>query len=113
MNDAIKLTIIATSVIGAMVVIWSGVIIPEFEKLPNNYSFYMEYDGEDKIIETVDGELSDVFKLRESISLKATSNQGNTLEILSEIKGVRLDTDEIVFDATNNYKVDKITRNAY
>ncbi len=110
MNDAIKLTIIVTSVVGAMMVIWSGVIIPEFEKLPNDYSFYMEYDGEDKIIETVDGELSDVFKLRESISLKATSNQGNTLEILSEIKGVRLDTDEIVFDVTNNYKVDKITR---
>ena len=36
----------------------------------------MEYDGEDKIIETVDGELSDVFKLRESISLKVTHVQG-------------------------------------
>lgn len=110
MNDAVKLTIITTSIVGAMLVIWSGVVIPEFEKLPNDYSFYMEYDGEDKIIETVDGELSDVFKLRESISLKAINNQGNTLEILSEIKGVRLDTDEVVFDAINNYKVNKITR---
>ena len=110
MNGTVKLTIITISVIGAMLVIWSGVVIPEFEKLPNDYSFYMEHDGEDKIIETVDGELSDVFKLRESISLKVTSNQGNTLEILSEIKGVRLDTDEVVFDAINNYKIDKITR---
>ncbi len=110
MNDAVKITIITTSVIGTMLVIWSGVIIPEFEKLPNDYSFYMEYDGEDKIIETSDGELSDVFKLRESISLKVTSNQGNTLEILSKIIGVRLDTDKIVFDAMHNYKVDKITR---
>ena len=59
MNDAIKLTIIATSVIGAMVVIWSGVIIPEFEKLPNDYSFYMAYDGEDKIAPSVDPTLSE------------------------------------------------------
>ena len=111
MNDVIKLTIIITSIIGAMLVIWSGVVIPEFEKLPNNYSFYMEYDGEDKIIETVDGELSDVFKLRESISLKVTHvYDDNNLDILSEIKGVRLDTDEVVFDATNNYHVNKITR---
>jgi len=110
MNDAIKLTIITTSIVGAMLVIWYGIVIPEFEKLPDDYSFYMEYDGEDKIIETADGALSDVFKLRESISLKVTGNQGNTLEIFSEIKGIRLDTDEVVFDATNNYKVDKITR---
>jgi len=111
MDDAGKISIITISIISAMLVIWTGVMIPEFEKLPNDYSFYMEYDGEDRIIETVDGELSDVFKLRESISLKVTQVQNdNTLDILSEIKGVRLDTDEVVFDAVNNYQIDKITR---
>ena len=40
MNDAVKLTIITTSIVGAMLVIWSGVVIPEFEKLPDDYSFY-------------------------------------------------------------------------
>ena len=65
MNETVKNSIITTSVICLMLIIWVVIIIPEFEKLPNDFSLYMEYDGYDQIIETVDGELSDVFKLRE------------------------------------------------
>lgn len=107
-----QITIQLTATIGLVIIvltIWSIVIIPEFEKLPLDYSFYMEHDGEDQIIETVDGELSDIFKLRESTSQKVISYHGDTLEILSEIKGVRLDTDELVFESTKTYHVDRIT----
>ncbi len=110
MNETVKNCSISTIVICLMLIIWAVIVIPEFKKLPDDFSLYMEYDGEDRIIETADGELSDVFKLRESISLKVTETKDNTLSILSEISGVRLDTDEIVFDKVNNYQVDRITR---
>jgi len=109
MNETVKNSIITTSIICLFLIIWSGIMIPEFEKLPNDYSFYMEHDGEDKIIETADGELSKLFKLRESISLKVTNTNDNTLNILSKIKGVRLDTDQVVFESTKTYNVDKFT----
>ena len=110
MNETVKNSIITTSVICLMLIIWVVIIIPEFEKLPNDFSLYMEYDGYDQIIETVDGELSDVFKLRESISLEVVTRDGNNFEILSHIHGVRLDTDEIVFNAHHTYNVDKISK---
>ena len=110
MNETVKNSIITTSVICLMLIIWTVIIIPEFEKLPNDFSLYMEYDGYDQIIETADGELSDVFKLRESISLEVITVSGNNLEISSNIHGVRLDTDEIVFNAQHTYNVDKISK---
>jgi len=58
MNETVKNSSITTAVICLFLIIWSGLIIPEFEKLPNDFSLYMEYDGYDQIIETYDGELS-------------------------------------------------------
>jgi nitrogen-specific signal transduction histidine kinase len=110
MNETVKNSSITTAVICLFLIIWSGLIIPEFEKLPNDFSLYMEYDGYDQIIETYDGELSNIFKLRESISLEVISIKENNFEISSHIHGVRLDTDEIVFNAHHTYNVDKITK---
>jgi signal transduction histidine kinase len=110
MNETVKNSIITTSAICLFLIIWAVIVIPEFEKLPNDFSLYMEYDGYDQIIETAEGELSDVFKLRESISLEVIAMSGNNFEISSNIHGVRLDTDEAVFNAHHTYNVDKISK---
>ena len=90
--------------------IWFFLIIPEFEKIPLDFEFYMEHTGEDQIASVPFGELSEPFRLKELLYQKVSSVEGNVLTISSQVLGERSDTGEIVFDLTKEYQVDRTTK---
>ena len=92
-----------------VVATWNFVIIPESQKLPNDFEIHIEHDGEDQIVEDVFGELSAPFRLRESVSLKVIDIDGDILTISSKTTGERSDTGEIIFDMNEVYYVNRVT----
>lgn len=93
----------------ATLAMWTFVLVPEFEKMPDDFELYMEYIGEDQVAESANGKLSEPFRLNEILHQKIINVDGNTLTISSNISGQRTDTGEVVFDLTSEFHVDQYT----
>lgn len=93
----------ATTVFAAL--FWFLIVVPQTEKIPNNFYLYMEQEGEDQIADTVGGALSAPFKLRESLIQKTISSDGNYITISSTISGVNYFTDEEIFHSDEKYEI--------
>ena len=89
----------------AVLVIWFTVCIPEFEKLHNDYHMYMEQEGQDQIADGVRAELSQPFKLRESLIQNVIDTNGEFATISSIISGTREDNGNEIFHSEKVYQV--------
>lgn len=99
-----KISLISITTI-AVLVIWFAAYIPEFEKLPNNYQLYMEQEGQDQIANGAGAELSQPFKLRESLIQKVIGTNGEFTTISSVISGTRDDNGQEIFHSEKEYQV--------
>lgn len=102
--------IIVFSVAAIVLLSWGMVITPEFEKLSKDYFLDMEYDAQTTMVDDVYGELLGPYFQRDILSEKVIETNGNILTIKSSVTGTRIDTNEIMFQVENIYKVDAITQ---
>lgn len=95
--------LVITSVV--VVSVWYFAVLPELEKIPNNFHLYMEQEGQDQIASSVNGDLSEPFKLRESLIQKTISDDGRFITISSVISGKNEFTGEEIFHSDETYTI--------
>ncbi|WP_101476773.1 porin PorA family protein [Candidatus Nitrosotalea bavarica] len=94
----------------AVLVIWFGVYIPEFEKIHNDYQVYVEQEGQDQVANGVGTELSQPFHLRESLIQKVIDTKEEFITISSVISGTRNDNGKEIFHSEKEYQVNAYSR---
>jgi len=109
MNVKFKM-ILGFSGISIMIFLWFVLVVGELQKMPTDYKIVLEQEGQDRILTTIEGELSNPYLLREVFTQKVVNVEGNVLEIYSNIMGTDSATGEIIFDSTVSYFVDRNTR---
>jgi len=90
--------------------VWYGIVIPDINSLSTNYERHIEYEGKNRIVSEYGGQLGEEFILKEFSHEKVDSKQGDILVIHSEIIGINLFTDEIIFNAIDKYEINRITK---
>lgn len=86
------------------------VFVDEMKKIPLNYVLLSEHEGQDQILSSVDGSLSEPFWIREALKDIVVNVHGNVLEMNSHVKGTNSATNQIVFEKTQTFFVDRTTR---
>lgn len=109
MNFNIKSKLVIGSLIVLSVIITYDLLIDEMKKLPLNYELISEHEGQDRILESIDGKLSEPFLIRETLRENVTNVQGNILEIKTTVIGLD-DSNHIVFDNAHTFFVDRTSR---
>ncbi len=109
MNIKLKL-ILGIFGIFITIFLWNVFVVEELHKMPTDYEIILEQEGNDRILNTIGGELSDPFLLREILRVKVVNVEGNVLEIYSTTLGTDSATGEIIFDSKVTYFVDRDTR---
>lgn len=95
----------------AVAVVWYAICVPELQKLDDDdYPIYMEQEGQDQIAPGVGMELSEPFKLRESMTQKIIDTKDGFTTISSVISGVRDDTGKEIFHSEKKYQVNPYAR---
>ncbi|MBS3925407.1 MAG: DUF3068 domain-containing protein [Nitrosarchaeum sp.] len=82
----------------------------EIKKLPLTYELISEHEGEDRILESIDGELSDMFLIRETLRQYVVDVNNDILEIKATIVGIDPTTNNVVFNNEQTFFVDRNTR---
>lgn len=108
-NTIIKQFAIVISITIITIAFWTFIIIPEYEQLPTNFTLDMEYEGKDQIVDNINGELSEPYVLKDTLSQKVIDVNNNILTISSTVTGMKADTGEIVFQNSQKYDVDRVT----
>ena len=108
MNFTIK------SVIGFLVIIAVLFVyrlcVNEMKKMPFNYEVIAEHEGQDRILESMGGQLSEPFWIREVLKENVVNVNGNLLEIKSTVVGTDAATNHIIFSHGHTFFVDRTTR---
>ncbi len=68
-----------------------------------------EHEGEDRILESIDGELSDTFLIRETLRQYVVDVNNDILEIKATIVGIDPTTNSVVFNNEQTFFVDRNT----
>ncbi len=89
-----------------VVVLWIAVYVPESGKIRSDFEVYLEQEGEDQIANSVGGNLSQPFDLRESLIQRVTGIDGNYATISSVVSGTNEDAGKEVFHSDQSYQVD-------
>ena len=89
----------------AVIAIWFAVYVPESQKINSDFQIYLEQEGKDQIANSVGGNLSQEFELRESLIQKVTSIDGDYVTISSVVSGINEDTEKEVFHSEQSYNV--------
>lgn len=82
----------------------------EIKKIPLDYKLISEHEGEDRILESLDGNLSEPFLIRETLRQYVTNVTGDILEIKATIVGIDPTTNNIVFNSEQTFFVDRDSR---
>src|SRR5262245_59127078 len=102
------------SVIGLLVItaVLFGyrLFVNEMKKMPFNYALIAEHEGQDRILESISGKLSEPFWIREVLKENVVNVNGNILEINSTVVGTDSATNRIIFSNANTFFVDRTTR---
>jgi len=110
MNPRIRLQLI----IGFLIIVSSiatyEMFVDELKKIPADYELLSEHEGQDQVLESVNGNMSNPFWIRESLRERAVSAEGNILKITSQVTGVDSATHQIIFDNTQTFFVDRNSR---
>ena len=107
MNFKIKLVIGFLVIISVMIIY--GLFVNEIKKIPLNYEYIAEQEGQDQVLSSLGGNLSEPFGIRETLRENVINVTGNILEINSTILGRDPMTNKIVFDDTHTFFVDRTT----
>jgi signal transduction histidine kinase len=108
MDFKIKLVIGFLAITSVMITY--GLFVNEMKKIPLNYELISEQEGQDRILNSPDGNLSEPFGIRETLKENVMSVAGDILTINSTVLGKDPVTNKIVFDNTHTFFVDRATR---
>lgn len=95
-------------IIGIVVGYYIGV--EEIKKIPVDFELLLEQEGQDRVLESIGGDLSKSFLIRETLSQRVVSVDDNVLEIASRVVGWDSASNEIIFDNSQTFFVDRNTR---
>ena len=87
--------------------VWAGIVVLEYEKLPDDYHVYIEHEGEDQIEEELFEGLSEPFRLQEALIQEVIGIDGDVLTIKSNVIGFRAENKEQIFNSERVYKVNR------
>ena len=108
MNFKIK-SVIGLLVVTTVLFVYS-LFVNEIKKMPFNYTLIAEHEGQDRILESIDGKLSEPFWIREVLKENVVNVNGNILEVNSTVVGTDSATNHIIFSHAHTFFVDRITR---
>lgn len=104
----------ASVIIGLAMLVFSVSIyllfVDEMKKISSNYVALSEHEGQDQILSSINGTLSAPFWIRETLKDTVVNMHENILEIDSHVKGTDSITNQVVFDNTQKFFVDRTTR---
>lgn len=100
---------IGISIILFTVIIY-GVFVNEVKKLPLDYKVISQQEGQDRILESKDGSLSNPFWIRETLVQEAVGADDDSLEIKSSIIGVDSATNDVIFNTDSTFFVNRDSR---
>src|SRR5215831_14822469 len=84
--------------------------VDEMKKMPFNYEVIAEHEGQDRVLESLGGQLSAPFWIREVLQEHVVKVHGNLLEIQSTVVGTDAATNRIIFSNAHTFVVDRTTR---
>ena len=101
-------------IVGFLIIVSSVIVydlfVDEMKKIPVNYDLISEHEGQDRVLESSSGKISDPFWIRETLRENVVRVDGNILEIKSHIVGVDSATNQVIFDNTQTFFVDRSSR---
>src|SRR5262245_36462410 len=102
------------SVIGFLVIIAVifayRLFVNEMKKVPFTYEVISEHEGQDRILQSIGGKLSEPFWIREVLKETVVNVNGNILEITSTVVGTDATTNHVIFSHAHTFFVDRTTR---
>src|SRR5262245_14625806 len=102
------------AVIGLLVIIAVlfvyRLVVNEMKKIPFNYEVIAEHEGQDRVLDSIGGTLSEPFWIREVLKENVVNVNGNLLEITSTVVGTDAATNHIIFSHAHTFFVDRTTR---
>jgi signal transduction histidine kinase len=105
------ISISVTIIFGAMAIgYWYYQVIPSSNAFNSNYMTFLQFTGNDKTVDRFGGEFGDqsfhIMDTRE----KVVSSLNEKLEIQVDIISRHSDTEEVVFNAVDNYVINRFTK---
>ena len=98
-------------IIGVLIIIsWLFIISPDLKNEPSAFEVHIEQKGESAFVENIGDPLPISEPTRQTLTNQVTKSDGNIFEIKSIFRSVDIFTDEITWEATDTYFVDKTTR---
>ena len=85
-------------------------LVDEMKKMSFNYEVIAEHEGQDRILESLGGQLSAPFWIREVLQEHVVKVDGNLLTINSTVVGTDAATNRIIFSNAHTFVVDRTTR---
>ncbi len=110
MNFSYKSKFVAGFLIIIFVIGIYELSVYEIKKLPLTYELISEHEGEDRILESINGKLSDTFLIRETLRQYVVNVNNDILEIKATIVGIDPTTNNVVFNNEQIFFVDRNTR---
>lgn len=104
------ITIIGLLIISAVITSWIFFINYETEKIPLDYKLILEQEGEDQVLESFDGVLSEPFLIKGTVSQRVENVEKNVLNIHSIVSDKDVSTGEIIFESSQIFSVEANTR---
>ena len=89
---------------------WVMIIVPDSQKLSDEYTLDVEYESQTTMVDNVYGELRGPFFQHDILSEKVIEKNGNILTIESSVTGTDAVTHEVMFHVENIYTVDAVTQ---
>jgi len=78
--------------------------------MPVNYALIAEHEGQDRILKSIGGKLSEPFWIREVLKENVVNVNGNFLAINSTVVGTDAATNRLIFSNAHTFFVDRTTR---
>ena len=97
-------------ILSAVIVSWISFINYETEKIPLDYKIILEQEGEDQLLESIDGVISEPFIIKGIFTQHVESTEQNILMINSVVSDKNIYTGEVVFESSQLFLVDANTR---
>ena len=107
-NEKIKIIVGVTIILSTIA--WYGLSVNEIKKMPLDYYLISEHEGQDRILEHIEGDLSKPFLIRETLRQNVIDVNGDILKINATIIGIDPATNNVVFNSEQLFSVDRVTR---
>jgi signal transduction histidine kinase len=110
-NTKSNYTQILIPIIGILIIIsWLFIISPDLKNEPSAFEVHIEQKGERSFVKNISDPLPISEPTRQTLTSQVTKSDGNIFEIKSIFRSIDILTDEITWEATDTYFVDKTTR---